>query len=338
MANLLLTQKCVRACPYCFAKEHMSEGDRNRQVSWEDFIYVVDFLQNSNERHISLLGGEPLLHEHAADFISYLFERDFDVAVFTSGALPEFILDDLKRFVAVPPEARFRFVCNLNEPRDMSASEAERLYAFLSAFGTHVAPGFNIYRPDFDLLFLADLIDRYGMRRDIRLGMAAPIPDSENACLDVDELPQALSRLSEQLPALQERRLTLGLDCGFPLCMFTDADLGRLWKNAHAMNFGCGPAIDIGPDLQVWSCFPLRRESPRSLFEFQSLQQLHQHFEDVLKTLRDETGGILPECGTCSYRESGKCAGGCVAHILKRRHQSATSAVENRTHDKEPLL
>ncbi|MDD3546479.1 MAG: hypothetical protein PHG96_14135, partial [Kiritimatiellae bacterium] len=47
---------------------------------------------------------------------------------------------------------------------------------------------------------------------------------SENACLDVDELPQALSRLSEQLPALQERRLTLGLDCGFPLCMFTDAD------------------------------------------------------------------------------------------------------------------
>ncbi|MDD3544693.1 MAG: hypothetical protein PHG96_04960, partial [Kiritimatiellae bacterium] len=156
--------------------------------------------------------------------------------------------------------------------------------------------------------------------------------------LDVDELPQALSRLSEQLPALQERRLTLGLDCGFPLCMFTDADLGRLWKNAHAMNFGCGPAIDIGPDLQVWSCFPLRRESPRSLFEFQSLQQLHQHFEDVLKTLRDETGGILPECGTCSYRESGKCAGGCVAHILKRRHQSATSAVENRTHDKEPLL
>lgn len=337
MANLLLTQKCVRACPYCFAKEHMSTVDRNRQVSWEDFIYVVDFLQKSGESHISLLGGEPLLHEHAADFLAYLFERNFYVAVFTSGALPDAVLDDLKRFAVLPPTARFHFVCNLNEPRDMSATEAERLHAFLSVYGKHVAPGFNIYRTDFDLRFLADLIDRYGMQRAIRLGMASPIPDSENACLSVEELPQALLRLIEQLPSLQEHRLTLGLDCGFPLCMIPDKDLGLLWKNAHALNFGCGPALDIGPDLQVWSCFPLRRESPRSLFEFQSLQQLQQHFEDVLKTLRNETEGILPECRTCHHRESGKCAGGCVAHILKRHNQTATFPAAKCTLNKEPL-
>ena len=159
MANLLLTQKCFRSCPYCFAKDHMSMADRNRQVSWEDFIYVVDFLQKSGDMHLSLLGGEPLLHEHAADFLTYLFERDFDVAVFTSGALPSSVLDDLKRHLLLPPSARFGFVCNINEPRDTPAAEMDRLHAFLSAFRTHVYPGFNIYWPDFDLRFFADLVN-----------------------------------------------------------------------------------------------------------------------------------------------------------------------------------
>lgn len=27
MPNILLTQRCVRSCPYCFAKKHMGGAD-----------------------------------------------------------------------------------------------------------------------------------------------------------------------------------------------------------------------------------------------------------------------------------------------------------------------
>jgi cyclic pyranopterin phosphate synthase len=72
MANVLLTETCVRSCPYCFAKQYMSENDVKDSLSWDNLIYIADFLEGSGERHISLLGGEPLLHPHIAEFIIYL--------------------------------------------------------------------------------------------------------------------------------------------------------------------------------------------------------------------------------------------------------------------------
>ena len=41
MANVLLTKKCVRSCPYCFAKEEMSGVDEEI-LEWEDLIYIID--------------------------------------------------------------------------------------------------------------------------------------------------------------------------------------------------------------------------------------------------------------------------------------------------------
>jgi molybdenum cofactor biosynthesis enzyme MoaA len=56
MANILLTEKCVRACPYCFAKEYLKESKENL-LSWENLIYITDLFEISNEKHLSLLGG-----------------------------------------------------------------------------------------------------------------------------------------------------------------------------------------------------------------------------------------------------------------------------------------
>lgn len=72
MANVLLTETCVRSCPYCFAKQYMSEADVKDSLTWDNLIYIADFLQSSNINHISLLGGEPLLHPDISEFCKYL--------------------------------------------------------------------------------------------------------------------------------------------------------------------------------------------------------------------------------------------------------------------------
>ena len=89
MANVLLTETCVRSCPYCFAKQYMSEADVKDALSWDNIIYIADLLKASGERHISLLGGEPLIHPEIADVIVYLNKRELDVTVFTSGIMPD---------------------------------------------------------------------------------------------------------------------------------------------------------------------------------------------------------------------------------------------------------
>ena len=93
MANVLLTDGCVRLCPYCFAKEYMGER-KPTFLSWKDMVYIADLHVQSGE-HISLLGGEPTLHHNFVDFILYLIKRNIRVNVFTSGIVSENVLNEM---------------------------------------------------------------------------------------------------------------------------------------------------------------------------------------------------------------------------------------------------
>ena len=75
MANVLLTQLCVRSCPYCFAQKYMGEVSPKDMLSWDNLIYLADFFIKSGVYHMSLLGGEPLLHPQFSEFVHYLSKR-----------------------------------------------------------------------------------------------------------------------------------------------------------------------------------------------------------------------------------------------------------------------
>ena len=114
MANVLFTQRCVRSCPYCFAEKHMSESSPKDVLTWENLIYLADFLEASGERRFSILGGEPTLHPDFTDMVAYLLERKFEVKVFTSGIMADRVLEESAMvFSAAHPE-QLSFICNLN--------------------------------------------------------------------------------------------------------------------------------------------------------------------------------------------------------------------------------
>jgi len=107
------------------------------------------------------------------------------------------------------------------------------------------------------------------LKKHIRLGLAQPTPGQKNECLSVNEIREIAKTLRNQLDLLEKHRITLGFDCGMPMCVFTNEDLGRLFKlNRGKILFTCYPAIDIGPDLQVWACFPLSNYEKKSLYDY----------------------------------------------------------------------
>jgi hypothetical protein len=317
MANLLLTEKCVRSCPYCFAKVQMDASDTSDMLSWENLLYVADFFELSDERHISLLGGEPTLHPHFVDFVLYLMRRRFHVTVFTSGVMGARKLDEITEHLSGANPEQFSIVCNINEPALSTPRQNELLGKFLDALGHLVSPGFNIYTVDFKLEFLFDMINRYGLRRSLRLGLAQPIPLQPNVCIPVEDLGLMAARLVSYLPQFAKYKIAPGMDCGFPLCVFTDEQLGMFYKlNKSGLQFGCGPAIDIGPDLSVWSCFPLSTFHARSLYEFQHMRDIGRYYQEIHSKIRIEKGGIYAKCDECPMRERGMCLGGCASHCL----------------------
>jgi len=315
MPQILLTDYCNRRCPYCFAKEHLSDREHTN-MRYEDFVRVVDFLVDSGEQEARLLGGEPTLHPDFADFYHYVMQRGLHAMIFTNGCAPEATVDDLCTRIA--PE-RTHFVVNVNAPEDRQDGEDEKQGYFFSHLAEVAGVGLNMYRPDLDPMFLFDVIEQYGLRPDIRVGIAHPIVGTGNMHLATSDFRRVHQRLADLARICDERGAKLTLDCGFTLCNFTDEELGVFVRSQVELNTACGPIVDIGPNLDVWPCFPLSSLKPARLEDFDSVRQLKEFFyREVSTAVVQERGhtGIFTECAACRYRERGNCTGGCLAHAF----------------------
>jgi len=322
MPNILLTRKCVRSCPYCFAKKQLSEKAGGETLKWEDLVYLADLFAEGGCREMRFLGGEPALHPAFADFVAYSLKRGFSVLVFSSGILSGRVTEDLRKIFDVIPQSgkNLSFLCNLNDPGLAPPAETRCVEKFLEEFGTRVQPGFNIYRKDFSLDFLFEYMERYKMKRAIRLGLTHPIHLENNSFIPVADMRVIADRLLDYLPLFDRYDAVPTLDCGFPMCLFSDEQLGRLYKISKGTHkFSCGTPVDIGPDMSAWSCFPLSAACRKSVYDFDGYGQMMEYFESFTKSIRKEAGGIYAECGDCAWRRKGVCAGGCAAHILRSR-------------------
>lgn len=319
MANILLTETCVRSCPYCFAKQYMSDSDVKDALTWDNIIYIADFLLSSGERHISLLGGEPLIHPEIAEIILYLNKRGLAVTVFTSGIMPDRKFVPFVEKLLSSPNLMVAFVCNVNDPKFSPKSELEKVKRFFTAFGNMASLSFNIYRLDFEMDFLKDYILEYGLNRHIRLGLAHPIPGQKNKYIDPTDFHIVKDKLLGYFEEFEKFNIDPGFDCGFPMCIFDDAELGQIFKyTVGQASFQCGPAIDVGTDLSVWSCFPLSGFKKMSLLDFNSFHEIADFYGNEMEKVRQEVGGIYSSCDTCKYREKHLCSGGCLAHVLNK--------------------
>jgi hypothetical protein len=315
MPNIIINQNCVRSCPYCFASNYMKADDAF--MSWENFLYCIDFTQAAGVKAVSILGGEPSLHPHFLEFIEYALNRMEHVSVFTSGILPPGMPEEMAKLLSKKEfYRRITLVCNVNEPRITPPREWERVVDFFSHVGQAVVQSFNIYRLDFNLESLFQNIIRYGLRRRIRLSLAHPIFGRKNQHIHPAQYPAVVGRLADSLPAFEAIKTLPTLDCGFPICAFSDSDLGHFAKAGATFHWTCAPVIDIGPDLSVWPCFPLFAYNKQSLLDFNSLQELNDFFVRLVQGETRGNTGIYEECDGCTLIQRELCTGGCLANFI----------------------
>lgn len=319
MANILLTAKCTRACPYCFAEKEMADSTPSDILSWENMVFLADFLKASGEQSVSLLGGEPTIHPQFVDFVLYLVERRFRVLVFTNALMSPARFDEIRRHLGKLDLDAVTYVVNLNNPvqTEPLPGEQEKIEAFLKEMGPWCMPGFNIYRTDFDLDFVFDTVARHGMKRRLRLGITHPVPGVDSAYIRPDQIKTVVDRLMTYAPRFERTRIRPQLDCGFVLCQFDDAQLGWMARWVPDTRFYCSTALDISPDLSIYGCFPMSEFHRRSILEFSSVREAVEYYENLRREIRVERAGIYEECDGCVHREERRCDGGGVCQSLK---------------------
>lgn len=320
--NLILTTSCVRACPYCFARHAMATTAESGSImSWENLVHAASFARSSGLRSLSLLGGEPSLHPDFVDMLAFLLDFGLELTVFTCGIMTAPRREALTALLRRESPERISFVVNLNDPalHPPQEGEGEALEAFLEACGPWCAAGHTLGAEAGDPAFLFPMILRHSMQRSLRLGLAQPIVAAKGgAHLSSEEIPRVVTRFMDCAPTLARLGIRPSLDCGFPLCAFTDEQLGRLVRLGAELRFHCQAAVDVWPDMSVFHCYPLFGVERPSLFAFDDYPSLLAHFARFRSLVREELPGMYPRCSDCAHRGAGRCDGGGVCRLLNR--------------------
>lgn len=318
MPNLLLTYKCNRNCPYCFAQERQKalNPDQDWFISWKNLVIATNYFEEAKNDVITVLGGEPTMHPDFINIYRYLLARNFTVKMFSNGCMSHEKIEALLGRL-VPDKSRF--IINVNEERDRADFETKMQQQFFGELGMASSLSFNLFRPDPEMDFLLDIIGEHQLRRRIRLGLAHPIAGEPNDFLSPKQYVDIFETITRFAKRCDQQGVMLTLDCGFTMCDFTDEQLGTLLRAKTKLNFNCGPIIDIGPDLNTWACFPLSKLRPQPLEEYPSFGALRKFYADFIRgeTRKRGFAGIYKKCEPCRYRKRGQCSGGCRSYAFE---------------------
>jgi organic radical activating enzyme len=282
MANLILTTDCQRKCSYCFAQK---DRDRNVSFTWDNFITASNFIATTEPKLINLLGGEPTLHKDFPKILEYLILNDFTIQVFTNGMVTEKRMDEISKVLkrVTLREGQLRFGVNVNKKEDRITNETEMQRAFFKRFYKITYPAFTIYEKEVDLTFLVNLIQEYLLEPGIRLGIAMPVIGGNNKYLSLDYYKDAAKNIIEL--SKKSPNITITLDCGFPLCMFSMSEIRELSQNENNdFSFVCGQPLDIYPDLTITNCYPLSSLCKVNMKDFTNIVEVYKFFREGFMT------------------------------------------------------
>jgi radical SAM protein with 4Fe4S-binding SPASM domain len=77
------------------------------------------------------------------------------------------------------------------------------------------------------------------------------------------------------------------------------------------MAFACGAAIDVGPGLVSWNCFPLYPLHREHVLESDTTDELAHKFDAKMAERFGFSYGIFDSCGECKHFKRKVCRGGC---------------------------
>lgn len=308
MANLYLTHKCRRGCPFCFARKVLKAAHNvEEKLTLDEIERFVTHYEGQIDS-LGLLGGEPFLYPDLVKAIELLKRHHIHSKIFTSATDP--LPEGLAEFDIT--QGDINFIVNVGSRDTYTDEKFANLERFFEKFHSISALSYTIFDLDNDNPeFLFDMIDHYGLVRNIRTGIALPIYRGGNSYISLDDYKRAAEYFCACAEKAAKRRITLAMDCGFQACMFTDSQLGRLFRLGTNLGFMCGAALDIGPGLKVWNCFPLFQLGCVDALGSKTLEELKQNLQNRLEEELGSARGVRPECVACELYDRKLCEGGC---------------------------
>jgi radical SAM protein with 4Fe4S-binding SPASM domain len=311
--NILISRYCNRRCTFCFAQQRLGKQAASGGatfISRENMRKIMTVLKRSGDMDLRLLGGEPTLHPEFLDIVHEALAEGFRVHLFTNGMMQQKTVDVLAEI----PEDRISLLCNVSPQANDSARQKEMVAYTLQRLNTRAKLGITITSFDDDFGYIIETIDRYQLQRRVRVGIAQPIVGQDNAYVHPSRYRDVGTYIVGLAEKFHQRNILIGFDCGLTLCMFDEAQIGRLFTISEGLKMLCNPIIDVGPDMDIWHCFPLSEVLLTRLERFNSRNEMVSYYQKHIKPYRSI--GCKPDCLRCAFFRTKQCTGGCLAHAM----------------------
>jgi|WetSurSiteA1Bulk_404760.scaffolds.fasta_scaffold00020_24 MoaA/NifB/PqqE/SkfB family radical SAM enzyme len=310
MANLSITNVCNKSCVYCFANDTRNEYGK---AHMEEGLYekALDYLERSGIRQARLLGGEPTLHPAFISFVGKALNRGLSVMLFTNGLISDKVLE----FLYSIPREKLSILLNTIQPEEKNEAGTRRQLEVMQKLGPVIIAGVNIYNARQELHYLLDYVNKFGLKKEIRMGISHSVLSMVNIYLHPKEYPKIGQKIAKFKLDAKKSGISLGFDCGFVPCMFPQEHYELLADELVKAGTCCHPIIDLLSDGSFISCYPLNNLTKIKIHDELQAGDLIGKFEEALTSYK--TIGIYPYCSSCPLFNN-RCNGGCLSFRIQR--------------------
>ena len=290
--RVLITENCNANCPTCFNKDIRC----GREMSLEDFKRVCVYLKEEGKvTKLKIMGGEPTVHPHFEECVSFAQTQFDSVHIFTNAINDKIERVHLREIDSII----YNVHClpqNVKKSRFLPDEKGYRL------FETQLSSDANINRIKKVLARVREMIP------DDRMYIAFTLNCVENIFEKRDKIISIWNEMVDFVS--NELGMHYNIDHNIPYCFFVGSNMNIKTNNSRC-HIGCSGLIT--PSLQLQYC----NQSPEILTEllyndqiipFSILEnRLNEYFhKKMLKNLNKI-------CRNCVLFNS-KCNGGCFMH------------------------
>lgn len=284
--------------------EEKQEWRPESSFSWERLLYIVDYLDNSNIKAISLLGPEPALQPYFVDFVLYLRKRGINVEANTSGIIEENKIHEMIRFFKEIRSQELSFRLDIDGIPGLFFADKIRLFRdFLNNFSDKTRLSLRIHDPNFDLDHALLFIEKYHLPRIMRVVLATQDPHN---------ISKIINKLMSYAPLFKRNRIILDFDWCLPFCLFSEKKLMFLYKVSQgSAHFGCRTSFELTPNMKIRPCFHGIFENipERSIYDFNSMQEARDSYREYSSKVKN------PDL--CRFGRHKSCFDPCLAHLSR---------------------
>lgn len=319
--NLILTKKCNKGCPYCFAHQSRIE-DPLCEMSLDQVTALID---TYNSKSIKLLGGEPTCHPQFKEIVEFLINRKKQFTLISNFLFSEDIRDFLLQ--KLTQGANIHFLVNstdldIQNRMTIWKNNYNCIYSLLYSYNKEedISCGITLYEKnsaEYYEEYLDFLYENTSNIEILRVSLNFPGDENRKNANDVINNKQLGEKLLRVFNWCLTHHITPSPDCILFPCLFNNKEEFKFIKkySNKDLRFKCGytgaPA-DVFADGIVSYCYPLKGAIDLQLKDYESADEIQTAFLTEYQIAKSKVQ--LPKnCLTCDFLKSKICDGPCLA-------------------------